>query len=129
MRKTLTLIVLLFTSQFANAITQTELTCVARSVYFEGRSLTELEQRQIANVILNRSELHSKWHFNAKSPHLCDIVKSKEFHSHVTHKLHEQNAYANILRMLQAKRWDNLTNAQYFTTKRNKLRLETKSIK
>ena len=37
MRKTLLLIVLLFTSQFANAISQTELTCVARSVYFEGR--------------------------------------------------------------------------------------------
>lgn len=129
MRKTLLLIVLLFTSQFANAITQTELTCVARSVYFEGRSLTKLEQRQIANVILNRSELHSKWHFNAKSPHLCDIVKSKEFHSHVANKLREQNAYANILHMLQSKRWDNLTNAQYFTTKHNKLRLETKLIK
>lgn len=126
--KTLTLIVLLFTSQFVEAetLTKSEKECLAKSVYAEGRSLSKKERLLIANVALNRKKLFKKWNFGAKSSHLCDIVQSKEYHSNIKKKVKEEKIYAQISQELQALNWQNLTAAQYFTTRNNKLLLQTK---
>lgn len=126
MHKLLTLLVLLVTSAFANAhhIRGNELTCITKSVYHEGRSLRPAHWIKIANVAYNRHLQYVKYAFGAKSNHLCDIVKSKEYHT--KNKLHskikEQELYRKILKVLSRSNWHTSTNALYFTATNRKVR-------
>lgn len=122
--KTLTLIVLLVTSQFAFAtVSKAELTCVAKSTYHEVRSLSKKDWLKTANVAYNRQLMFENYHFGAKSKHLCDIVKSKQYSSRSKLKttIKEKEIYEEIVKALQTNNWYNITKALYFTTTNNRV--------
>ena len=102
--KTLTLIVLLTTSQFAHALTKSEQTCLALNIYHEGRSLPVKDWKKIASVAINRSKIFGKYKFGAKSKHLCDIVKSNEYPSHkkFKNKILEPKLYNKIFSFVRS---------------------------
>src|SRR5574343_966854 len=75
MRKTLLLIILLATSQFAYSHHST-LHCVTESVYHEGRSLSKPEWLHIAAVIKHRSET------KGYPKTMCKVVSSRQFTTH-----------------------------------------------
>lgn len=127
--KTLTLIVLLFTSQFAVAdITEEELICVARSTYHEVRSLSKKDWLKTANVAYNRKLKFAEYNFGAKSSNLCDIVKSKQYSSRrlLKHKIREKELYEKIITTLRYENWQNTTKAMYFTTTNKKVNYKIK---
>jgi len=121
--KTLTLIVLLVTSQFTHAITASELDCVARSTYLEARSLPKQDWLKIANVAHNRSRLFKTYHFGSRSSHLCDVVSSRQYtsHSNLHSKLQEAEVFREIKTTLQKGNWKTMTNALYFETKNRRM--------
>lgn len=125
MHKLLTLLVLLVTSAFANAhhIHGKELTCVAKSVYHEGRSLPSKHWIKIANVAYNRQTNFHFYNYGAKSKHLCDIVKSKQYstRSKLNNRMYETELYNEILKTLSKSNWHTSTNALYFTTTKQKV--------
>lgn len=130
--KTLTLIVLLFTSQFAIAnVTEEELICVAKSTYHEVRSLSEKDWLKTANVAYNRKLKFNEYNFGAKSNHLCDIVKSRQYSSRhkLKYKLKERKLYEKIILTLKTKNWRTTTKAVYFTTTNKKVNYKEKWIK
>ena len=126
MHKLLTLLVLLVTSAFAHAhhVHGAELNCVSKSVYHEGRSLTEKHWIKIANVAYNRQAHYSNYNFGAKSKHLCDIVKSKQYVTgrKLRSKIQEKETYEKIVKVLSKANWHTSTNALYFTSIGNKIR-------
>jgi spore germination cell wall hydrolase CwlJ-like protein len=121
--KTLTLLVLLVTSQFSHAASAIELDCVARSVYHEARSLPKQHWIKVANVIQNRSKHYKKYRFGSKSSHLCDIVKSNQFSSNrmLTTRIKEPEIYGEIRETLKRSNWKTTTNALYFETKKGQM--------
>ena len=125
MHKLLTLLVLLVTSQFVNAhhIHGSELSCVARSVYHEGRSLPSTHWIKMANVAYNRQTNYNKYNYGAKSKHLCDIVTSKQYTTRrkLKGKIHETKIYNEIYKTLSKSNWHTSTNALYFTTTKHKV--------
>jgi alpha-N-acetylglucosamine transferase len=99
--KSIVFLVLLTTTQYANALSAAEQDCLTKSLYHEGRSLTQKDWRRMTNVVLNRAKQRAKTSnhlFGAKSSNVCDIVKSREFttHSLLHHRIHEPKAYAQI---------------------------------
>ena len=123
MRKSLLLIVLLFTSQFAHAITRSEFDCVVKSTYLEARSLDKNDWLKVANVSYNRSVHFKEYNFGAKSKHLCDIIKSKQYtsRSKLKSKIKEWDRYEEIRKTLLTNDWRHRTKALYFETKKGKM--------
>ena len=70
--KTLTLLVLLVTSQFAGAMTK-EQTCLAKNIYLEARGVSKKQWSYVASVALNRSKKQGK--------SLCEVVRSRQYTS------------------------------------------------
>jgi len=123
MKRTLLLLVLLVTSQFSYAITKSEQECITKVVYHEARSLKEKDWLKVANVTYNRSKHFKEYHFGAKSKHLCDIVKSKQYTSKrkLKDKIKEKKRYEEIKKSLLTKNWKTKTNALYFTTRNGRM--------
>jgi hypothetical protein len=123
--KLLICLVLLTTSQFTHAskVTKSEITCIAKSVYHEGRSLTKKHWLKIANVAYNRKLNFATAKHGAVSSHLCDIVKSHEYHTRgkLNLKMQEPEVFSKILYTLQSENWYNVTKAVYFSTIHNKV--------
>jgi len=122
--KTPLLIVLLFTSQFVFATSNAELECVAKSTYHEARNLKPNDWVKVANVAYNRSKSYEKYKYGAKSKHLCDIVRSKEYSTRhkLRSKIAEPEVYKEILTTLKRSNWKTSTNAVYFETRKGKMK-------
>ena len=117
--KTLTLIVLLFTSQFAEAtLSSAEQRCLLLSTYHEARSLPEVDWLKVASVATNRKEFYLKYGFGSKSGNLCDIVKSKEYTSRT--KLHrpikEVKLFSRMKKVLKSRKVS--TKYLFFTSRK-----------
>jgi hypothetical protein len=123
MRKSLLLIVLLFTSQFTHAVTRSEFDCVVKSTYHEARSLGKKDWLKVANTAYNRSVHFKEYNFGAKSKHLCDIVKSKQYSSSskLNNKIKEWDRYNEIRKVLLTNDWKHRTKYLYFETKKGKM--------
>lgn len=115
--KSLTIFMLLVTSQFSYALTPSESECLARNVYHEARGLSKLDWIKTANVAINRKKKFAKTTntFGANSSNLCAIVKSREYTSRRYFKqpIKEKEVYKEIKATL--KRLPLVTNALYFT--------------
>ena len=118
--KTLTLIVLLVTSQFAVAVPKVsaaELDCVTKSVYHEARSLKPIHWLKRANVAYNRKLDYANFHYGASRSDLCAITRSKHYSSRrfLKKPIFEKKVYANIRHLLMTRNWYNITDALYFS--------------
>lgn len=133
MRKTLTLIVLLFTSQFAyaNIVTDKELICVAKSVYYEARGTNARWYLKIANVAYNRKLHFNKHTFGSKSKDLCDIVSSAEYKTNTLLRNREKDiqTYNAIVEVLKTRNWYNIHDFLYFNATKHKLTLRKHYVK
>lgn len=123
--KTLTLIILLTTSQFANALSKEEQHCLLLSTYHEARSLNEKDWLLVAQVAKNRKQFYRKYKFGSKSSNICDIVTSKQYTSRnkLKQTIKEPKLLLKIQKTLSNKQIK--TNALYFTSKNNKMRYST----
>lgn len=121
--RTLTLLVLLVTSQFSHALSASENDCVARTVYHEARSLPPTDWIKVANTIANRSKYYYKYHFGSRSKHICDIVKSTQFSSNknLVSPIKEATVFKVIKHTLATSNWQTVTNALYFETVHGKM--------
>jgi len=121
--KTLTLIVLLVTSQFANATLSTaEQRCLLLSTYHEARSLSETDWLKVASVATNRKEFYEKYGFGSKSSNLCDIVKSKQYTTSklLSKRIKEPKVLAKMKKILSSRRIK--TNYLFFTSRNGVMR-------
>ena len=117
--KTLTLIVLLFTSQFAHsALSSVEQRCLLLSTYHEARSLSETDWLKVASVATNRKEFYEKYSFGSVSINLCDSVKSKQYTSSklLNKRIKEPQVLSKMRKVLQSKR---IKTKYLFFTSRN----------
>ena len=117
--KTLTLIVLLFTSQFTYAtLSSAEQRCLLLSTYHEARSLSETDWLKVASVATNRKEFYEKYGFGSVSSNLCDIVKSKQYTSSklLNKHIREPKILSKMRKVLQSKR---IKTKYLFFTSRN----------
>jgi hypothetical protein len=98
------LFVLLTISQFTNAMTLSkhEKECMIRNVYHEARGLKKYHWIKVAKVLLARKKAYNqKIKFHAKSSNLCDLVKSREYKSHVKAPIKEKKVFKEITLTLQ----------------------------
>lgn len=118
--RTLTLIVLLTTSQFTYAISPAESECLARNVYHEARSLSRIDWLKVARVLLNR-KLHynEKRRFHAKSNNLCDLAQSREYTSRLTKPIKERKVYREIVKTMRYAKAGGKD--LFFTTRKGKM--------
>lgn len=125
--KTLTLLLLLVTSQFSHAISASERECVARTVYHEARSLPSIHWLKVANAIYNRSKHFKTYHFGSRSAHLCDVVKSPQFTSNkkLGNKILEPKVYQQIRKVIQTGAWQTHNNILFFETRKGKMKYST----
>lgn len=123
--KTLTLIILLTTSQFANALSKQEQHCLLLSTYHEARSLSEDDWLKVAQVAKNRQQFYKKYHFGSKSANICDIVSSKQYTSRnkLNNSIKEQKVFSRMQKVLTTKQAK--TKALYFTSNKNIIRYST----
>lgn len=114
---------LLLVSNSAFAVDFIEFECVVKSVYHEGRSATKKDWLKIANVVYNRKIDFKKHKYGAKSGHMCDIVKSKEFNTHdiLNKKIREMDIYDGIRTHLKKHKWTNITTATFFKTRNGQM--------
>ena len=123
--KTLTLIILLTTSQFANALSKQEQHCLLLSTYHEARGLSEDDWLKVAQVAKNRQQFYKKYHFGSKSANICDIVSSKQYTSRnkLNNSIKEQKVFSRMQKVLTTKQAK--TKALYFTSNKNIIRYST----
>lgn len=120
--RTLIVIALLTTSQFANAshLSESEKDCLERNVYHEARGLSHKDWVRVAKVLLSRKKAFSKRHnFHAKSNNLCDLARSREYSSRIARPIRETKVFQKIRKALE--RVDNGGNELYFTSRRGKM--------
>lgn len=118
--KTILLITLLTTSQFAHALSASELDCMARNVYHETRGLRKNDWLRVARVLLARKETFSRKHsYHAKSNNLCDLARSSEYTSRLAGPIKERKVFREIQQAVKAVH--NGGKELFFTTKRGKM--------
>ena len=113
--KTLTLIVLLTTSQFAYAMAED--TCLARSIYFEARDQTPAIWGKVARVALNRKKLFKEFKLSKQS--LCTVVMSKDYTTRyliIRGKIKEKELYEKIKLFVKKGKFAS-SNVYYFSGK------------
>lgn len=125
-RKQTSWLIIFFLFSFATEakelkLKQSEKDCLARNVYHEMRSKPKNIRLIVANIALNRKKTwNKKQKFGAKSNHLCDIVKSKEYSSVTAGKIKEKEIYAKISQELMVSKLTGHTEALFFHTKDGK---------
>ena len=119
MKRTLTLLVLLVTSQFTYADKQE--TCLAKSIYHEARGEATSDWLKVASVAYNRLQDYKS--YGAKTQTLCSVVQSKQYttRSKLNKVIKEKETYKKILKTLRTKKWKGKTKNLFFSSKKGKL--------
>jgi hypothetical protein len=106
------LLVSSFKSQATNIVlTTSEINCLKRNIYHEMRSEPKHKWHNVAKVALTRKKQWTKkQNFHAKSNHLCDIIKSKEYKSLATKHIKEPKIYALISQEVDEMNFNKLAN-------------------
>lgn len=121
----LSLIALLLMVNTSQAFSEAEIQCVTKSTYLESRSLSKVDWKKTANVAANRARQFHKYAFGSKSANLCDIVRSKEYHSakDLRSVVREKDTYNKIESVLRSEKWTALHSAVFFNYDSRKHRM------
>lgn len=93
------LAIFLIISNTAKAATKQEETCVAKSIYFEGRSESKIAWENMYQVAINRSKNPKQ--FKSKSSNLCDVVHSPHYKTHRLRTIKDVRKYKEILTIVK----------------------------
>lgn len=106
-----------------NAATKQEEICIAKSIYFEGRSESKVTWENMYQVAINRSK-HPK-QFKAKSSNLCDVVHSKHYKTYRLRTIKDLKKYKEILTTVRQYRPKTRSKILYFASSTGKTKFRT----
>lgn len=98
-------------------VSQKDFKCLVTNVYLEGRGLHNKEAwSMIAATALNRSNDWKHYHYGAKSPAICDIIKSKQYSSAqaLNKPILEVEVFKKISKWLEHANWRRYKTTFYF---------------
>lgn len=116
----LLLICFLITSnvQDAKATTLQERKCVAKSIYFEGRSESKITWENMYQVVINRSKNPKQ--FKSKSSNLCDVVHSPHYKTYRLRTIKDLKKYEEILTTVKQYHPKTRSKILYFASSKGK---------
>lgn len=107
----------------AKAATKQEEICVAKSIYFEGRSESKTIWENMYQVAINRSKNPKQ--FKAKSSNLCDVVHSKHYKTHKLRTIKDVRKYKEILTIVKQYHPKAKSKILYFASSTGKTKFRT----
>lgn len=117
------LVIFLIFSNTAKAATKQEEICVAKSIYFEGRSESKTIWENMYQVAINRSKNPKQ--FKAKSSNLCDVVHSKHYKTHKLRTIKDVRKYKEILTIVKQYHPKAKSKILYFASSTGKIKFRT----
>ena len=104
--------------QDAKATTLQERKCVAKSIYFEGRSESKITWENMYQVAINRSKNPKQ--FKSKSSNLCDVVHSPHYKTYRLRTIKDLKKYEEILTTVKQYHPKTRSKILYFASSKGK---------